>query len=247
MTTQSINENEPTDDAVNAANAEELLVTPAPNSVRRSLIIYRRCLVGTVIGVIALTILVLYCWRLIDEAGARTEQRIVQSLAPQGASANYWEGHVGQLTFTGGGFRSQTVSELSSFPHLNRLVFIDTSLSNQDLAEVAKLKSLHELVIIQAPITDEGLAHLASAQNLTYLRLSQTEITGDGLEHLSHLSQLRRLDLEKSHIGDESLKFLQRLTELEKLYLTDTDVSDDGVRDLQIALPKAIIKLEHAR
>jgi hypothetical protein len=53
---------------------------------------------------------------------------------------------------------------------------------------------------------------------------------------------LKRLYFKNNHIDDEGLKHLQNLTALERLFLSETNVSDNGVRELQIALPKAIIK-----
>jgi hypothetical protein len=226
--------------ATESVNDEPTTQAAAP---RRALVVYRRCLVGGVMAVMALTFIGIIGWRLVDQSAARREQRVVQqTLQTFGGSTPDSQGHVEQLTFMGSSFRPQALDKLHSLPYLTRVAFINVPLTDDTLARIARLRSVHELVIIQAPITDKGLAHLAECQNLTYLQLTETDVSGAGLRHLSGLTHLRRLYLKNNHVDDGSLKHLQNLTALERLYLFEADVSDDGVRELQIALPKTVIK-----
>jgi hypothetical protein len=127
---------------------------------------------------------------------------------------------------------------------LTQLVVLDlssTKISDSGLQYVEGLTQLVELHVQDTKVADAGLMHLKRMTRLQALVLKETNVTDAGLRHLAELPQLDFLTLDGTMVTDRGLEHLKRLPNLGSLGIKGTRVTEAGAKDLQKALPNALI------
>ena len=99
---------------------------------------------------------------------------------------------------------------------------------NVDLSPLESLKNLESLRLVGDIVTEADLAHLALLSRLRRVTLRQCRISGEGLRHLEGLTELEWLDLSGSTIHNRE-------------HVDSTLATDEGVKELQEALPGAVV------
>ncbi len=102
-------------------------------------------------------------------------------------------------------------------------------------------QQLRSLSFHDSLFDDDDVRTLPALKNLKKLRVSETIISDAGLERISLLTSLESLDLSSTQVSDVGLVHLSRLSNLKELSLENTNVTDKGIKELQKALPNALI------
>jgi hypothetical protein len=135
-----------------------------------------------------------------------------------------------------------SLEHLKGLTRLEILLLKDTTVTDGGMVYLKGLTNLEALELGRTKVTDKGLEHLKGFGKIRRLDLGGTQVTDKGLEHLKGLTSLETLNLANaSGVSDLGLVHLKGLTNLRTLNLDGTKVTGAGVRDLQRALPKAII------
>jgi hypothetical protein len=194
----------------------------------------------------SLVVVMAICSLLLGRYGVRRyeiarEQAALTRLQALGGDAQFRDGRVVGISFSGKGPPEKALELLERLPELERLVFIESDLDDAGLQRIAELEALEQLLLLGARISDEGVAHIARLEELRVLRLDRTQVGDEGLRRLAPLANLERIDLAQTRVTDGGLKHLAALPSLHRVYLSGTAVTKEGAAWLERELPHATI------
>lgn len=154
-------------------------------------------------------------------------------------------GQLESLVLMGNQFTDEGIGHLDGCKRLRTLQMRLPRMTDKALTGISGLLTrLESLEIGGSQVTDAGLAQLTGLSQIETLGLNSLAISDDGLKHLQGLRNLKVLNLAQTPISNDGLVHLQRLTNLVELVLNETQVTETDVAELQLALPKCVIRFK---
>lgn len=135
----------------------------------------------------------------------------------------------------------QVWDKVNAFPEVQRLDLAGSSFGDDAFGQLIKLKDLRELYLDATEITGASLVEIGRIATLETLSIASLKIEDKDLEGLQSLKGLSRLNLGGTLVTDASISHLRSLN-LKWLNLGDSKVSPKGVREIQQALPSAVVE-----
>ncbi len=134
---------------------------------------------------------------------------------------------------------------LKRMPYLDTLYMPGTATAGAGLAELREAPRLKSISLKSVRLQADSLKYLAQIEQLESLGLDNTNVRDEQLADLAGLKQLRILWLTGTKIGDGGLEHLKNVRSLQIVHLNNTEVTREGAAELERALPRCQITIDH--
>ncbi len=137
------------------------------------------------------------------------------------------------------------LTHLKRMPNLDTLYMPGTATGGAGLAELREAPRLKSISLKGTRLQADSLKYLAQIEQLESLGLDNTNVNDDQLADLVALKQLRILWLSGTKISDGGLEHLKNVRSLQIVHLNNTEVTREGAAELERALPRCQITIDH--